>query len=130
MSIALRLSDDLVKEAEAEAFAHKRTTAKQIEYWAEIGKHVVDHASATDLIALMQGFAKVEIQTLASQPIDPKALFAEIERSRQSGALSAAVSQAKIRYEASQSDPSLLDQVHSDGRRTPGHFSQGEFTAP
>ncbi len=129
MSITLRLSDELVKEAETEAYAHKRTTPKQIEYWAAIGKAVVNHASTADLTALIQGFATVQIQTVDAHPIDPKALFAEVEQSRESGELSRSVSQAKICYEASQSKPGLLDQIHADGSRIPGHFYQGQFIA-
>lgn len=129
MSIALRLNNSLVNEAEAEALVHKRTTPKQIEYWAEIGKAVVEHSSTTDLIALMQGFAEVQIQTIPAHPIAPDDLFAEVSQLRESGKLSRKVSQAQVRYDSSQSHPGLLDQVDADGRRIPGHFVQGQFVA-
>lgn len=129
MSIALRLNDDLVKEAEAEAFVHKRSTPKQIEYWAEIGKSVVDYASTADLVALVQGFAKVRIQPVSSHRVDPAALLSEVEQSRESGDLSRKVTQAVLRYEASQSHPGMLDEVQADGQRIPGHFHDGQFIA-
>jgi len=38
MATAIKLSDDLVKDARAYAKAQHRTPPKQIEYWARIGK--------------------------------------------------------------------------------------------
>ncbi|MEN8180656.1 MAG: hypothetical protein ABFS39_18825 [Pseudomonadota bacterium] len=127
MSIALRLNDDLVHEAETEAQIHKRSTPKQIEYWAQIGKAVARNASSSDLLALMQGFAQVQVNTRPSAPVDPDKVFAAVEQSRSDGSLHQAVSQARERYEASQTHPGLLDRVLPDGQRETGHFQNGEF---
>ncbi|MCU6498444.1 ParD-like family protein [Rugamonas sp. A1-17] len=40
MSIALKLSDDLVEMAKPHAAAEHRSVPKQIEYWARLGKLV------------------------------------------------------------------------------------------
>lgn len=127
MSIPLRLNDDLVHEAETEAIIHKRTTPKQIEYWAQIGKAVARTASSSELLALMQGLAQVQVTTRTSAPIDPAAVFAEVDRTRADGSLQQAVSQAQVRYEASQRHPGLLDRIAPDGRRESGQFRAGEF---
>jgi hypothetical protein len=128
MTTALRLSDDLVREAEIEALIHKRSSPKQIEYWAQIGKVVARSASSSELLALLQGFAIVEVNALPTEPLDPDDVFAFVERSRTEGVLSAAVSDASVRYEASRTQPGLLDKVSPGGVREAGHFKDGEFT--
>ena len=128
MSIAMRLNDELVHEAEAEALIHKRTAPKQIEYWAQIGKSVARNATASDLLALMQGFARVQVKHNPSVPVNPDEVFAAVEQARQDGSLSRAVNRAQVRYEASQTHPGMLDRVLSNGHRDTGHFRHGEFS--
>lgn len=127
MSIALRLNDNLVHEAEAEALIHMRTAPKQIEYWAQIGKSVVRNASANDLLALMQGFARVQVNLIPSAPVNTEEVFAKVEQARQDGSLSRAVNLAQVIYEVSQTHPGLLDRIFPDGHRDSGHFRNGEF---
>lgn len=43
MSIALKLSDDLVEMAKPHAAAEHRSVPKQIEYWARLGKAIDDN---------------------------------------------------------------------------------------
>lgn len=43
MAIAMKLSDDLVADAKAIAAAEHRSVPKQIEYWARIGKAVLEN---------------------------------------------------------------------------------------
>jgi len=43
MSVAMKLSDDLVEDAKIVAAAEHRSVPKQIEYWARIGKAVLDN---------------------------------------------------------------------------------------
>ena len=38
MSLAIKLSDELVKDAKNHAQINQRSTPKQIEYWARMGK--------------------------------------------------------------------------------------------
>ena len=127
MTIALRLSDDLVHEAEIEALIHKRSSPKQIEYWAQIGKLVARSATSSELLALLQGFAEVKVNPLPTTPINAGDIFAAVDQSHEDGRLSNAVSEAPARYEASRDQPGLLDKVTSGGKRETGHFKNGEF---
>ena len=127
MSIPIRLDDQLVRDAEAEAASHKRTPPKQIEYWAEIGKTVSRFASSNDLLALIQGVAEVTIIAPPSKPIAPSDVFNKLDQDRKQGTLSHKVTQATIRYEASKSQPGLLDQIETDGSRQTGRFHNGAF---
>jgi len=43
MSVAMKLADDLVADAKAIAAAEHRSVPKQIEYWARIGKAVLEN---------------------------------------------------------------------------------------
>lgn len=43
MAIALKLSDDLVEDAKTTASAEHRSVPRQIEYWARIGKAVLEN---------------------------------------------------------------------------------------
>ena len=43
MAVALKLSDDLVEQAKTVAAVEQRSVPKQIEYWARIGKAVLDN---------------------------------------------------------------------------------------
>lgn len=125
---ALRLNPELVHEAELEARIHKRTTPKQIEYWAEIGKQITHLVTPDDLVAITQGFAHLQLTTTPSNAVDPDVVFQKLEDTRQEGTLSSIVIVAKVYYEASQSQPGLLDRVNSDGTRETGYFKKGKFS--
>jgi hypothetical protein len=43
MAVAMKLSDELVEDAKPYAAAEHRSVPKQIEYWARIGKAVIDN---------------------------------------------------------------------------------------
>ena len=43
MAVALKLSDELVEDAKATAAAEHRSVPRQIEYWARIGKAVLEN---------------------------------------------------------------------------------------
>lgn len=43
MSVAMKLSDDLVEMAKPHAAAESRSVSMQIEYWARLGKAVEDN---------------------------------------------------------------------------------------
>jgi hypothetical protein len=43
MSVAMKLSDELVEMAKSHAAAEHRSIPKQIEYWARLGKAVDDN---------------------------------------------------------------------------------------
>lgn len=43
MAVAMKLSEDLVEDAKIVAAAEHRSVPKQIEYWARIGKAVLDN---------------------------------------------------------------------------------------
>lgn len=124
---ALRLDPDLVHEAEMEGLLHKRTTPKQIEYWAEIGKKISEMMSPEDLMAVAQGMAQLEVKQKISYPLDVSAVFARVEEERASAYLAEQVTGAKVSYETDQNMPGVLLRINADGSRDYGHFKNGVF---
>lgn len=125
MSTALRLNDDLVQDAQAEASIFKRTTPKQIEYWAEIGRVVSRHMNPGDLLSLMQGVARLQVEPVSSHLPEPEDIFADVDCDRTNDC----VSRSSVYYEASLLQPGLLDRVQADGSRETGYFRDGQFIA-
>jgi len=59
--------------------------------------------------------------------IDHAEVFAALEHQRLSGQLSTAVSQAAVRYQASQTQPGYIEAISADGTRCVGRFQHGVF---
>jgi len=127
MSTPIRVNDDFFKEAEAEGVLLNRSAAKQVEFWAKLGKRVANSITPTDMLALMQGIAEVHIQIPASQAVNAGDVFAAVDKASSTDKLRQRISGGTLYYEASKSRPGLLDQVMPDGTRRTGHFSGGSF---
>jgi len=127
MSIPLRVNNNLFKEAETEGLLMNRSAAKQVEFWAELGKRVAHSVTPADMLALMQGIAKVIIEIPDLKPIDPVQLFAKVDKANLTGKLGQHITQGAVYYEASQGQPGLLDQVTPDGNRQTGRYKNGKF---
>jgi len=124
---AIRLDPDLLHEAEMEALLHKRTTPKQIEYWAEIGKKISEMISPDDLMAVAQGMAQLEVKQKTSYPLEVNAVFAKVEEVRASGYLAEKATTAKVSYEINPNTPGVLTRINADGSCDQGHFKNGVF---
>lgn len=127
MSSSLRVNDCLFHDAEVEGSFMNRSTAKQVEFWAELGKRVAQSVTPADMLALMQGIANVRVELPDSQPIDSKKVFAAVEEASSSYHLGNKVTRGSLYYEASKSRPGLLDRIMPDGVRQTGHFENGSF---
>lgn len=127
MSSPLRVNDNLFHEAEAEGSLMNRSAAKQVEFWAELGKRIAHSVAPADMLALMQGIAQVRIELPESKPVNPDGVFAAVDKARSTGELGQQITRAGQYYEASQGRPGLLDRVMTDGSRQSGHFRNGEF---
>ncbi len=128
MGSPIRLDDELVYQAELEGRLHKRTTPKQIEFWAEIGKQLERVIDPSDLIAISQGLVRLRLEPAASNPVDPDEVIKETAQYRKMRDSAPPITQAPFYYEASRSQSGLLDRVKADGTREIGYFRDGEFT--
>ena len=66
MSMAVKLSDDLITEARAEAEASDRSLTSQIEHWARLGREIESVLQHDDVLNLKRaGQQKVSVAPLA-----------------------------------------------------------------
>jgi len=127
MKTPIRLDENLVHEAKLEGRPLKRSAPNQIEYWAEIGRQVENLISPNELLAITQGFAQLHIEDTPTQPVKPGKVFKAVDQDRAAGMLANKVTQSAIYYEASQTQPNMLDRVDASGFRETGHFRNGQF---
>ena len=125
----IRLEAELVKSATLHAEIASRSTAEQIEYWAELGRRISDTLTPEALMALSAGLAVLNIEPLRGEAIEPDSVFSQLERDRARGALADAIDGADLRYQASTAFPGLLEQVAPNGKVTVGQFKNGRFVS-
>ncbi len=123
----LRLKAALFKEAEAEGALMKRSAAKQVEFWAELGKRIAHLISPNDMLVIMQGLAQVRVELPDSKAVNADQVFAAVDKASLSQDPGKTISRDAPYFESSQSRPGLLDQVMPDGSRQTGHFKEGKF---
>lgn len=123
----VRVSRSLYEAAELAGRIEHRSSAKQIEYWATIGQLAAQTLSGNDLLAIGSGVAEAAANYHNDPGREPDALFAALERDRDTGRLADRVSSSQTRYQASPDHPGLLEQIDRDGRRRLGRFENGEF---
>ncbi len=127
MASPMRLSDNLVKVAKSVGARYKRSPPNQIEYWAELGRHVEALIDPDCVVAIREGLATLEIKPVPSSPISSKDVMADLKQQQSDGSLAANVSNAVIRYQISSTHPGYLEQLLPDGSRCTGRFINGEF---
>lgn len=127
MTTPVRLEATLVRHAAAEGRIQRRSTPKQIEFWAEIGRSLASEVSAEDLIAIAQGIRRVRVEPVTPQPLDSDELWADVDAARDSGELQRAISRDRIVYQASETHSGCLDAIYPDGQKITGHFRNGRF---
>lgn len=125
----IRLQDELMQAAALTAERFHRSTAEQIEYWAEMGRNVDHMLNPDDLLAISAGLAKITVEPVTSEPVDPAAVFESLEAERVSGVPSQTVTSSVLKYQVSLAHPGYLEQIHPDGRIITGKFQSGEFIA-
>ena len=130
-TVSLRIDQELAFQAEREARIQNRSKAKQLEYWARLGKAISSKLDIADAFAVSQGIKTIKLEVASSGqsiPIDSDVIFNDLENDRIKGLLSENVTSAKIYYEASVENPGFLDRVNSiTGKRQAGSFEKGEF---
>ena len=127
MSSPLRVNDNLFQDAEIEGSIMNRSTAKQVEFWAELGKRVAQSVTPSDMLALLQGIAHVRVELPDSQPVNPEVVFAAVDKASAAGTFGQQITRGGLYYEASKNRPGLLDRVMPDGSRLTGRFNNGSF---
>jgi len=124
----IRLNPSLIAAAEREGQVQRRSTPKQIEFWADLGRAVERVIDLSDVFAVLQGLKRLKLEDVASVTVEPDEVFNELQNQSASGRLSDAVTAAGIYFEASRRFPGMLDKVEAaTGVRQSGQFRNGKF---
>jgi len=124
----IRINPSLVAAAEREGMLQKRSTPKQIEYWADLGRAVEHVIELSDVLAVKQGLKRLKLEDIESVIVDLDEVFNDLARRRQNGSLANDVTGSPYYFEASKTDPGLLDRLDlTTGVRQTGQFRDGKF---
>jgi len=82
----VRLQDDLMQAAKLTGDRFHRSTAEQIEYWADIGRKVSKVLDPDTLISISTGLTQLKVEPIYGKPIDPDDAFNLLETQRRQGA--------------------------------------------
>ncbi len=122
----VRLQRDLMDSATVAGSLFHRSAAEQVEYWATIGRTLQNLVGVDTILDIMAGTVKIKLEDAPQVIVDPDDVFTDIEEKRHTGALSAPLLPGEFRYQASKSQPGLLEQV-SEAGTVVGQFEEGEF---
>ena len=125
----IRLQAELMQVAESTAKRYHRSTAEQIEYWADLGRSISSSVDPDILLSIASGLTVIKTEAVFSSAIDPNDVFSTLERNRQSGVLQESVSSNSVQYQASTKYLGYLEQSDQDGQIITGQFEDGEFIA-
>ena len=123
----IRLQQDLMDAASVAGEQMHRSTAEQIEYWADLGRRVADILDPLKLADITAGIATLKVESSVAPPVAPDAVFARLAEARAQGGLAEAVTTTYPRYQAAPGHPGYLEQITFEGQRTIGTFENGEF---
>ena len=123
----IRLQAELMQSAESTAKRFHRSTAEQVEYWADLGRKVSSTLDPDVLLAIASGLTVIKTEPIFSKPIDPDSVFQSLEKDRESGVLSSAVTHSATRYQASAEHLGYLEKIDADNTITTGQFEAGQF---
>lgn len=128
-STPIRIQDELLRAAAVQGSIAHRSATQQLEYWAEIGRTLSALLPPDVLVKVRTGLANVRIEPLKGAPLDVDTVFADLAHKRDSGELATAVQPKGVRYQASATQPGLLEQILPSGERITGQFIDGKFVA-
>jgi hypothetical protein len=124
----IRLQDELMRAAALIGEQQHRSAAGQVEYWASLGRKIARQVNPDALLDVAAGLARIKVEPIVGQPVDPNAVFSVVEAHRHAGTLAQEVTTATPTYQASPTHPGYLEQIDKQGKRTVGTFQDGVFT--
>lgn len=128
MGLPVKLPDDLVLMARAEAEATNRSIAAQVEHWARIGRAVEGALLHADTLALKRG---PDLPTAFPDEAKRQEVLSLLGRVAASADRTEALERigrgAKPIYGSDPRFPGLVVRVEADGSRTPGRFENRRF---
>jgi hypothetical protein len=123
----VRLQQDLMQSAKLTGERFHRSTAEQVEYWADIGRRISDVIDPDVLISIKAGLSQLKVEPTIGKPVNPTKVFEMMEIDRNNGLLEKQVTSSPFQYQTSLVHPGCLERINENGSKTIGHFKQGQF---
>jgi len=125
----VRLQDDLMQAAKLTGERFHRSSAEQIEYWADIGRKVSAVLDPDILSNIAMGLTRVKVEPIYGVRINPDDVFKALDIQREEGELAQLVTGSSIKYQSSLKHPGYLEKIDQQGKVEVGRFNEGEFVA-
>ena len=125
----VRLQESIMQAATLAGHLQHRSTAEQIEYWADIGRKVSNSLDVQDLLSVASGLASLKVEPVVVPPVSVEGIFNELEIARSNGTLVTSVTTSSVKYQSSISDPGWLEQIDNMGHIVIGQFINGVFVS-
>ena len=125
----VRLQDDLMQAAKLTGERFHRSSAEQIEYWADIGRKVSTVLDPDILSNIAMGLTRVKVEPIYGVRINPDDVFKALDIQREEGELAQLVTGSSIKYQSSLKHPGYLEKIDQQGKVEVGRFNEGEFVA-
>jgi hypothetical protein len=118
MSMSLKISDELLKDAREEAKATDRSITSQIEHWARLGRKIERSLHHEEVVALKR-----------STDDDPlvKSILAKVERAISGDHRELGKQLMKGRTVYQGAGDGRVERIEADGTRSIGHFVDKHF---
>lgn len=125
----VRLQKNLMQAAKLTGARFHRSTAEQIEYWADIGRKTSSVLDPDTLLSITTGLAQIKVEPIDGKPINPEDVFNLLEAHCEEGTLTQSVTSSSLKYQSSLSRPGYLEQIDQEGNIVVGQFINGEFVS-
>ena len=102
-------------------------SAKQVEYWAKIGRVVEKNLIPQQVNELLQEKIEILVRPLKSKSVDFDEVFGQLEADRKSGKLASQIVSGDEWFRMSAEHPGLLEKQTSDGQILVGKIENGVF---
>lgn len=124
---SMRLDAGLIAEARTASELEHRTPAKQIEYWAMVGRIVSQNLDSSTLRQIMIGRAQVVAETVDAPVPAFDAVLAAVDADTRPPRERAGLDPSQPAYQVSRKYPGYLERVNPDSSVDVGTFSDGAF---
>ncbi len=123
----IRLQEELMQAAAVTAKRFHRSTAEQIEYWADMGRQASEVIDPDVLLSLVSGLAQIKVEPVTNKTVNPEDVFQALEKERHDGSLVNNVTSSELRYQVCETNPGYLERLGPAGNVTIGTFKEGKF---
>jgi hypothetical protein len=123
----VRIEKELMQAAAQAGTRLRRSTAEQLEYWADIGRRLEGIVSHDVMLDVMTGVTRLRLEQRPEPSVETGAVFDALDADRKSGQLANRVSEASAQYQASHSHPRMLERIDADGNISVGEYRDGHF---